>query len=53
MSKKNQVDNKPAKDSSYKNPNDTWWGKLILWVLLIGFAALIIVGAIVAIINNI
>ncbi|NLK13021.1 MAG: hypothetical protein GX312_05435 [Candidatus Phytoplasma sp.] len=29
----------------FKSPSETWWGKTIIWVLLIGFVGLIFVGA--------
>ncbi len=35
----------------FKNPSETWWGKTIIWVLLIGFVGLIFVGAIFGLIN--
>lgn len=60
MSKK---DNKKAKpkakkgpqdkldDMNYKNPVESFWGKLVIWILLFGMVGMIIVGTIWAIIE--
>ncbi|WP_157868349.1 hypothetical protein [Acholeplasma palmae] len=46
--KENQVEEKV-----YKSPTETWWGKTIIWLLIIGTIALIFVSAIIALINAI
>jgi len=51
MSKKKNVRN-VDNQNQYKNPEETLWGKIVLWILVIGFAGLIVFGAIAAIINN-
>lgn len=49
--------NQPAKtdktrSASYKNPSETIWGKIILWLIIFGMAGLIIVSLILAIISS-
>ncbi len=49
--------NQPAKtgkirSTSYKNPSETVWGKIILWLIIFGMAGLIIVSLILAIISS-
>jgi len=36
----------------YKTPTETWWGKLIVWIILFGMVGLIILSLVVAIISG-
>jgi hypothetical protein len=36
----------------YKNPTETWWGKIIVWLLVFGMVGGIILSFILSIINN-
>ena len=60
MSKKDKKKAKPkAKkgpqdkldDMNYKNPVESFWGKLVIWILLFGMVGMIIVGTVWAIIE--
>ncbi len=42
---------KPAK-KHYHNPEESWWGKLIVWILLLGMVGAIIIGFIVAVVGG-
>lgn len=37
----------------YKNPVDSIWGKVLIWILLFGMFGLVVITAIVAIVQNI
>jgi hypothetical protein len=57
-SKKNQKSTKSVKKPNYneqlpifKDPSESIAGKIIVWILILGMGALIIVGTIVGIIN--
>ena len=51
-SKKNtQVSNHPNQ-KHYTPPTETWWGKIIVWVLLFGMVGLIILSFVLAIISG-
>ncbi|MFA5471058.1 MAG: hypothetical protein WCZ00_06075 [Acholeplasmataceae bacterium] len=39
---------KPTKNH-YHNPTEAWWGKVVVWLLLLGMVGAIIIGFIVAI----
>ena len=39
---------KPKKNH-YQNPTEAWWGKAVVWLLLLGMVGAIIIGFIVAI----
>jgi len=54
MAKKKNVNKRRNTElkSNYKNPDETLWGKIILWILVVGFAGLIVAGAIVMIIQS-
>lgn len=41
----------PAK-KHYQNPSESWWGKAIVWILLIGMVGAIIVGFIFAVVGG-
>jgi len=36
----------------YKNPTETWWGKIIVWLLVFGMVGGVILSFILSIINN-
>lgn len=36
----------------YHNPTEQWWGKLVVWLLLLGMVGAIIIGFIVAVIGG-
>lgn len=38
-----------SKKNHYHNPTEAWWGKLVVWLLLLGMVGAIIIGFIVAI----
>ena len=42
---------KPVKNH-YHNPTEKWWGKVVVWLLLVGMVGAIIIGFIVAIISG-
>ena len=43
---------KPKTEEHYKMPYETLWGKIILWLLLIGMVGGVIISFIVAIISG-
>ncbi len=49
--KKNLSKQKIEKKSNYKNPMDTVWGKLIVWLLIISMLGAIVIGVIYALIT--
>ena len=51
VKKTNDATNHPNQNH-YHNPTDTWWGKLVVWVLLMGMVGLIILGLVLAIISG-
>lgn len=36
----------------YHNPTETWWGQLIVWILLFGMVGLIILSFVLAVIEG-
>ncbi len=47
---KNEIKEAPkSKKNHYHNPTEAWWGKLVVWLLLLGMVGAIIIGFIVAI----
>ena len=36
----------------FKSPGETLWGKIVIWVLAIGFIAAIVVSVVFLILNN-
>lgn len=56
---KQELNNKNKKDDKSKtnpvpvfnNPLETIWGKIIVWVLIFGFAGLIIASVIIALVS--
>lgn len=51
-SKKKNVPTNHPNQNHYHNPTETWWGKLVVWVLLMGMVGLIILGLVLAIISG-
>lgn len=59
MSKNDKKVNKNLKQNNkekvekrdYKNPVESAWGKIIIWVLIFGMAGLVLIGSIVTIIQ--
>ncbi|MDR2867364.1 MAG: hypothetical protein LBV55_01720 [Acholeplasmatales bacterium] len=41
-----------AKVPVFKDPTKTLWGKIIVWILIFGMGALIIVALVISIVNN-
>ena len=52
MAKNNAKHSETPKKQHYLNPLETWWGKVIIWVLLMGMVGAIIIGFIVSIISG-
>lgn len=54
MSKKISKDklNKPKTEEHYKMPYETLWGKIILWLILVGMVGGVIISFIVALISG-
>lgn len=52
VKKNKQVVTKNEKPD-YKNPIDSIWGKVLVWILLFGMFGLVVITAIVAIVQNI
>lgn len=52
VKKNKQVVTKNEK-RDYKNPIDSIWGKVLIWILLFGMFGLVVITAIVAIVQNI
>jgi len=36
----------------YHNPTETWWGKIIVWILIFGMVGLIILSFVLAVISG-
>jgi hypothetical protein len=36
----------------YKNPTETWWGKLIVWIIIFGMVGLVILSFILALLQG-
>lgn len=36
----------------YTPPTETWWGKLIVWVILFGMVGLVVLALVLAIVNG-
>ena len=56
MAKKNSVSKKQqpvAKKDTYvfKDPSESLWGKIIIGIIIFGTIALILIGAIIAVVN--
>lgn len=52
VSKNNtQVSNHPNQ-KHYQNPTETWWGKIVVWILLFGMVGLIILSFVLAVISG-
>ena len=43
--------NKEVEKKTYKNPVDSLWGKIIVWILIVGMLGTVIIGLIVALVN--
>jgi len=48
--KQEQASNHPMKH--FQDPTQTWWGKIIVWILLFGMVGLIILSFVLAIIKG-
>lgn len=52
VSKNNtQVSNHPNQ-KHYQNPTETWWGKIVVWILLFGMVGLIILSFVLAVMSG-
>ncbi len=36
----------------YKNPTETWWGKLIVWIIIFGMVGLVILSFVLALLTG-
>ena len=52
MANKVQKSSKTPAKKHYKTPTDTWWGKLLVWLLFFGMIGFVLVGFIVLIIKG-
>jgi hypothetical protein len=53
MSKKTNVRKTQVNETKhYKMPTETWWGKLLIWLLFFGMVGGVILSFIVALING-
>ena len=50
--KKTEAVTNHPNQNHYHNPTETWWGKLVVWLLLMGMVGLIILGLVLAIISG-
>lgn len=41
----------PNNQPEFKSPSETWWGKTIIWLLIIGTVVLVVISVIFALIN--
>jgi hypothetical protein len=44
--------NQPEEKKHYKMPFETWWGKLLIWMLFVGMVGGVLLSFIVAIISG-
>lgn len=49
--KSNKPKQKVEKKPSYKNPIDTFWGKALVWILIVSMLGAILIGVIYALIE--
>jgi hypothetical protein len=52
VSKKEITPVKVEKKKHFTTPTDTWWGKLIVWVIVFGMVGLILLSFILAIVSG-
>jgi hypothetical protein len=52
VSKKETTPVKVEKKKHFTTPTDTWWGKLIVWVIVFGMVGLILLAFIFAIVSG-
>ncbi|MCK9235331.1 MAG: hypothetical protein WC225_05700 [Acholeplasmataceae bacterium] len=52
MAKKQGQKAQPQERKHFKNPTDSWWGKVIIWILIFGMVGAVIVGFILSIVNG-
>lgn len=53
MSKTKKITNQPLEEKKhYKMPFETWWGKILIWLLFVGMVGGVLLSFIVAIISG-
>jgi hypothetical protein len=52
MAKKEINETVKSKKNHYHNPTEAWWGKAVVWLLLLGMVGAIIIGFIVAVLGG-
>ena len=54
MSKKkdSSFQKQPKEAQHYKMPYETWWGKILIWLLFIGMVGGVVISFIVALISG-
>ena len=53
MSKKEHGFHKqPKTEKHYKMPYETWWGKILIWLLFVGMVGGVLISFIVALISG-
>ena len=49
MAKIEEKQTATPKKKHYQNPSETWWGKVVVWLLLLGMVGAIIIGFILSV----
>ncbi len=52
MAKKEITETAKPKKNHYHNPTESWWGKAVVWLLLLGMVGAIIIGFVLAVIDG-
>jgi len=49
--KNNKLVKKQPEERDYKNPMESTWGKILIWILVFGMLGIVVIGSIWAIIE--
>lgn len=52
MAQKVNTKKQPEPKKHYVDPTKTWWGKAVVWMIIVGMVGLVILGLVVAIIEG-